>query len=73
MDEKKLESKTKRRMKELYYGDRTYLPGHKKPAVVKPVPAVKPTPNTRRTTQIEGGLKQAGLTEKEIARFRGKK
>lgn len=32
---KKLLAKTKRRLKELFYGDRTYLPGHKKPAAQK--------------------------------------
>ena len=57
-------SKTKRRMKELFYGERTYLPGHKKQ---------KPTKQTVRTAKTVRGLRAAGLTEAEINRLRGKK
>jgi len=81
VDEEGLVKKTKRRMKELLGGERTYLPKERK--LVAKVPEIKAKPmkeitakpelKTQRTVQVESGLKQAGLTEKEIARFRGKK
>jgi len=57
-------SKTKRRLKELFYGDRTYMPGHKKPKA--------PAKKTTRTKAVESGLKQAGLSESDIAKFKKK-
>jgi hypothetical protein len=69
--EEGLIAKTKRRMKELWYGDRTYLPGHKKPKVQqKPKPADR---QTARTAQTVRGLRAAGLTEEDINRLQGKK
>lgn len=62
-DEEGLIKKTKRRMKELFYGDKTYMPGHKK---------MTPEKETR-TAQVEGDLKKAGLSEKEIGKLKGKK
>jgi len=64
LSEKSLIKKTKRRLKELFYGERTYLPGHKKPKTGK---------KTNRTKRVEGGLKAAGLSASDIAKLRGKK
>ena len=61
--------KTKQRLKELFYGDRTYLPGHKKPAAQKKKKLIK----TTRTKDVEGQLKKAGLSAADIAKFQKKK
>lgn len=53
--------KMKRRLKELWGGEKTYLPKKKKPK------------KTARTKQVESGLKKAGLSESDIAKFRTKK
>lgn len=53
-------SKLKRSVKELIGGKHTYMPKKKKKY------------KTIRTGVVEGGLKQAGLTQKEIRKLRGK-
>ena len=63
-DEEGLVKKTKRRLKELYYGERAYTKGHKAPK--------KPKKTTERTKQVSSGLKAAGLSDEEIAKFRKK-
>ena len=52
-------SKLKRSVKELIGGKKTYLP--------------KKEFKTTRTKAVKKGLKQAGLSQKEIDRLRGKK
>lgn len=64
-NEEALIKKVARKLREIYYGPKTYLP--KKP---KPKPAEK---TTVRTKTITKGLRSAGLTQKEIDRLRGKK
>ena len=59
-NEEGLLKKTKRRLKELFYGEKTYLPKDK-------------SKKTRRTKQVESGLKQAGLSESDIVKFHAKK
>ena len=61
--EENLVSKTKRRLKELFYGEKTYLPKGSK---------VKKTKKTARTKTVESGLKRAGLSESDIAKFKKK-
>ena len=58
--DEELLAKTKRRLKELFYGDKTYLPKEKK------------SKKTTRTKAVESGLKQAGLSESDIAKFKKK-
>ena len=70
-NEEGLVKKTKRRINELLHGDKTYLPGGKKSVGQVKQPASMP--KTNRTKQVESGLKQAGLTEDEMARFMPKK
>ena len=48
-----------RKLREVYGGKNTYMP--------------KKSVETARTKTVSGGLKQAGLTDKEIAKLRGKK
>lgn len=57
--EEGLIKRTKRRLYELWHGKKAY--------------AKKKVKKTVRTKDVEGGLKRAGLTAKEIARLRGKK
>ncbi len=56
-------AKLKRTAKELIGGGKTYLPKKKKK---------KKSKKTTRTKQVESGLKQAGLSESDIAKFRRK-
>lgn len=55
-----LVKKTKRRLKELWGGEKTYLPKKEK------------SNETTRTKVVESGLKQAGLSESDIAKFKKK-
>lgn len=58
--EEGLLKKTKRRLKELWGGEKTYLPKDKK------------SKKSTRTKQVEGGLKQAGLSAEDIKKFQKK-
>lgn len=62
-NEEALIKKVARKLREIYYGPKTYLPK-------KPKPTVK---STVRTKDITKSLRSAGLTQKEIDRLRGKK
>lgn len=66
--EESLIQKVGRKLRELYYGPETYLP---KRRIKKLKRRARQTARTKAT--IKKGLKPAGLTEKEIARLRGKK
>ena len=77
-----LMSRVKRKLKEVYYGNRAYTPDHVRPNMVayhKPTKksetqtVTQTRKPTARENTITGGLKQAGLTEAEIAKFRSKK
>lgn len=61
--EEALIKKVARKLREIYYGPKTYLPKKRKPTV-------KPTV---RTKDITKSLRSAGLTQEEINRLRGKK
>ena len=63
-----LVKKTRRRLKELFYGENTYLPKKKKVEKVK----AKVGPTTR-TKVVGKQLKTAGLSASDIAKLRGKK
>lgn len=64
MSEEGLIKKTKRRLRELYYGDKTYLPKKKK----------KKPKKTKRTKQIEKQAKENFGTDlqAELAKIRKK-
>lgn len=61
-----------RKLKEIYGGSETYT---KKTPVKNKAPGYtdlrkKPVVKTMRTKQVESGLKQAGLSDKDIERFK---
>ena len=59
VDDEKLVARVKRKLRELYYGPKTYLPKKKS--------------KTAATKRIEKGLKQAGISEKRIKQLKGLK
>jgi hypothetical protein len=71
--------RVRRKLYEVYHGGNAYMP--KKDEIIvrvkKKIEPIKREPmkpmETVRTKTVSGGLKQAGLTDQEIARFRRKK
>lgn len=55
--------KVKRKLYEVYHGKTAYMPGHK----------MMPVSKQTRTSQVEGGLKQAGIDQDVINRMKGRK
>ena len=56
IDNEKLVARVARKLRELYYGPKTYLP--------------KKKPVTAATKKVEKGLKQAGISKKKIKQLR---
>lgn len=67
----------KRAAKELIGGEKTYLSKERHKEMIaarkkKKVAKSKAKPKKERTRQIEAGMRSAGLTKEEIARFGGR-
>lgn len=56
VDDEKLVARVKRKLRELYYGPKTYLPKKKRTTVA--------------TKKVEKGLRQAGVSKKKIKQLR---
>lgn len=56
VDDERLVARVARKLRELYYGPRTYLP--------------KKKPVTTATKKVERGLRQAGISRKKIKQLR---
>ena len=61
-------SKTKRRLKELFYGDKAYTPGHKKVKVVK-----ASAQERARKPYLEAGISETNLRGLRPALYKKKK